>query len=528
MKKLVLSLLLLSVFSLNGYAQSFQKSFGMEAEQQELYSICNNDSESLLVSGTFKNFFTFPEINFYGTVSKVNKTGEVQWYKGYLPTDFVPFEAFLITSVLKADNGDTFTIGSFLSTETRTGYILMRLNSEGEVLFAKKINDQDLYFYPKAVLKDDFVYVSLYDKIVKFDLNGEIIEAKKFEHLIFRDINLDQNNNIILTGEYGDPDPNAPLNNGCPILILDGNLQLISGNIYTTDPSGFYGESIISTNSNQIIVGGPSAYFSANPDGQVAWAMLIPQFSTPNPSDGYNLIWDLQKNTDGTIMGVLDGFYADSDSFQHYSAICKIDPATGLVISSKDIKAGHFDGINHIEANNLLIDNDNIYVGGTTGDYDLLYKLNYLHKTGLNDTGCGEVTRSVQVESWANEILPVVPYQSSLIATVVVLSSNINMIAVDIPINYDNQSCNEPILSIDEPTISSEIVIYPNPFDDILTINSNNTIEGIKVFDILGKEMQVIKLSETSYDFSQLSKGVYIIQIKDIQNQIVNHRVLKK
>jgi len=102
------------------------------------------------------------------------------------------------------------------------------------------------------------------------------------------------------------------------------------------------------------------------------------------------------------------------------------------------------------------------------------------------------------------------------------------MIAVDIPINYDNESCNEPTLSIDEPSISSEIVIYPNPVNDILTINSNNTIDWVKVFDILGKEVQVVKLSDTSYDFSQLSKGVYIIKIKDIQNQIVYHRVLKK
>lgn len=547
-KKLFLNSFLLSIYSLVCHAQGFQKSYGKAdndglSDQQELYNMCNNDSESLLACGVFKNISTFPEIAVYGTVSKMNKNGTVNWYKGYLPTDFIPFESFLISSIFKRENGETYCLGSYLSMEARTGYILMKLDAEGEVVFAKKIRDEEIDLYPKAVLKDGFIYASLFDKIVKFNLDGEIVQAKKFEHLSFRDMNLDQNNNLILTGEYVNTNPDVELNLACQIITLDGNLQLVSGNLYTTDPfqtGSMYGQSIIATEGNKIIVGGPSGvYFCANPDGQVAWANMIPQFSSPIPADGYGPFWDLQSSSDGMIVGVLDAFFSNNDGvvvgpteegeeyFQHYSAFCKIDPATGSVIS-KDLKAGHFTGINHISLNNIVIDNDVIYSGGKILDDYPLYKLNYIHKTGIDALGCGEAARSYTIESWQDQILPVVPYPASSITPVTeLLISDVEMFSVPIPMNYENLSCRE-VLGVDETVMNNVISIHPNPVDDTLNISTTISIAGIRVFDVLGKEFKVQNLSENSYDFSTLSSGIYLIQVKDTQNNIITQKVIKK
>jgi hypothetical protein len=532
MKAMVLGALSLVLCTFEGFAQNYQRSYGKVfntdlTDQQELYDICSNDSSSILVSGTFRNINTFPEIAFYGTVSKVNRTGEVQWYKGYLPNDFAPFESFFISSVIKTGNDEIYCFGSLLSNGPLGGYILIKLDGAGEVVFARKVEDTaDLL--PKAMYKDGFIYATIHDKVVKYDLDGNLMLAKRFQHLIFRDINSGPNNSIILTGEYADTDPGSGFNLACPIITLDGNLEMLGGQLYITAPGGFYGQSIIATNNDQLIVGGPGgSYFCVAPDGEIQWASLIEQFSTPVIEDAYDVFWDLQESADGNILGILAGFHADLEVFQNYSAFCTINPATGLVISSKDVKEGHFAGIDHISVNGLLLDNDTIYAVGNTVDDDLQYKLNYIHRTGLSDVGCGESARPATIMNWADQILPVVPYQAGLITDVVLFNSNISLFSVDIPINYNDQSCSGPTVNIDEPSSGGETLIYPNPVGDVLFISSSSTLVDIKVLDILGGEIPVAKLSETELDLSHVRPGIYLIQITDAQNHIAVKKVMK-
>lgn len=81
--------------------------------------------------------------------------------------------------------------------------------------------------------------------------------------------------------------------------------------------------------------------------------------------------------------------------------------------------------------------------------------------------------------------------------------------------------------SVDKPFSFN---VYPNPTNDILFIESeSNTIESVSVFDIQGRE--VYRFAEnsniTSVDLSDLSSGVYLVQLRD-NNLVFTEKVLKR
>jgi uncharacterized repeat protein (TIGR01451 family) len=67
---------------------------------------------------------------------------------------------------------------------------------------------------------------------------------------------------------------------------------------------------------------------------------------------------------------------------------------------------------------------------------------------------------------------------------------------------------------------NNDFIFYPNPVNDILNVmvkNSTNSIDVIDVYDILGKTMMHKKVTTSlqtqSIDCSQLSKGIYFIEV---------------
>jgi hypothetical protein len=71
---------------------------------------------------------------------------------------------------------------------------------------------------------------------------------------------------------------------------------------------------------------------------------------------------------------------------------------------------------------------------------------------------------------------------------------------------------------------SNDIAIYPNPAHNVVQINLQNTSEtltSIKIFDVLGKTINSIdniKANQTSIDVSNLSKGVYLLELTSEHN----------
>lgn len=75
----------------------------------------------------------------------------------------------------------------------------------------------------------------------------------------------------------------------------------------------------------------------------------------------------------------------------------------------------------------------------------------------------------------------------------------------------------------------NRIAIYPNPVNGSLNIDAGETINEIKIFDVSGKKLQTLRgaSDQLSVDFSQFSRGIYLIRI-ETENHTVTQKIVKQ
>lgn len=80
----------------------------------------------------------------------------------------------------------------------------------------------------------------------------------------------------------------------------------------------------------------------------------------------------------------------------------------------------------------------------------------------------------------------------------------------------------------EELSIQPELVVYPNPATTSLTIESNNATE-LRIYNAIGKEVIFIATpaSTEQVDLSNLSTGIYFVQVKNGQQLITKKLVIK-
>ncbi|MFD2823614.1 T9SS type A sorting domain-containing protein [Lacinutrix iliipiscaria] len=83
-------------------------------------------------------------------------------------------------------------------------------------------------------------------------------------------------------------------------------------------------------------------------------------------------------------------------------------------------------------------------------------------------------------------------------------------------------------LSIDEFDLA-QFNYYPNPTTGLLHVNAKQSIETIRVYNMLGQEVMSLnpKAMEATLDFSSLSQGAYFLR-SSINGNISTHKVIKK
>lgn len=71
-------------------------------------------------------------------------------------------------------------------------------------------------------------------------------------------------------------------------------------------------------------------------------------------------------------------------------------------------------------------------------------------------------------------------------------------------------------LSVEETELQNLITIYPNPATDVINLESQTNLESITVYDVHGRQIvtQLTSTNQTKINVSQLSKGVYFLNIK--------------
>lgn len=81
-------------------------------------------------------------------------------------------------------------------------------------------------------------------------------------------------------------------------------------------------------------------------------------------------------------------------------------------------------------------------------------------------------------------------------------------------------------LTINDNSLS-DIRIYPNPASDVLYLQSNNIIQEVIVTNVLGENVSVIS-NKNKLIVSELMDGLYILRIKDVNDQESVFKFIKK
>jgi hypothetical protein len=93
----------------------------------------------------------------------------------------------------------------------------------------------------------------------------------------------------------------------------------------------------------------------------------------------------------------------------------------------------------------------------------------------------------------------------------------------------DNVILSSEPLSTDIDISSSSFKIYPNPFTDVLKINSENPLRHITFYTAYGSQIKSVAVSneEVAVNMGNLPKGLYIIQIV-LKNGKVSYQTIVK
>jgi hypothetical protein len=95
---------------------------------------------------------------------------------------------------------------------------------------------------------------------------------------------------------------------------------------------------------------------------------------------------------------------------------------------------------------------------------------------------------------------------------------------------FVDEYVNEPgcELGINGLTTQAEVKVIPNPAKNIITIQWNTKVKEATFFDMTGRRVDVISVSEDSYDVNGLAKGIYIIKITTQDGNHLTTRFLKQ
>ena len=175
----------------------------------------------------------------------------------------------------------------------------------------------------------------------------------------------------------------------------------------------------------------------------------------------------------------------------------------------------------------------------------------FYYVTVVNGSGCESLTRTKVIAEVVNVEQPIISIEGDVISTSAIAESynwykdglliegeNTESIivvesgaySVEVIVNKCSASSEDIIVEIlgVQDLKKYGIEIYPNPILDVMTINSELTINSILLFDTKGVEVMRIENNiPNEIDMKNIKKGIYIINIAT-DNQIITYRVRKR
>ena len=78
--------------------------------------------------------------------------------------------------------------------------------------------------------------------------------------------------------------------------------------------------------------------------------------------------------------------------------------------------------------------------------------------------------------------------------------------------------------------LQPNISIYPNPATNYISIDNDESVKSIVVFDLVGRKLKTFKdiRKNEQYDISTLPNGMYLVQVTDTSNKILTTQRISK
>ncbi|NPD45721.1 T9SS type A sorting domain-containing protein [Lentimicrobium sp. S6] len=507
MKHLLISLLFffnISLFSQN-FSFEFQNEFNIDARDYPISSTQENYFVAFSVVDINDNFRTNTHLI---TCDIDGQIEEVMIYES--PNEIISLSC---DQILHLPNGEKLLSGIYAENSSPPYHpYIMNITEDGQVNWAKKINSGTVSSVKIELLSDDSILVLLRSSgvsnhyiICKMDLQGNfsnINELGSFQYV---------------------PKKISSYDGYFELLFVDGNLMSIDNDLSNINWQRKYYNEIgkeysRAENGDYIFVSAQVSFpgymtvYRTDADGNTIWAQYIEA-------------WHGQEQNQISIFDIVDFHFIEEDL--NGNIIISANSEGGLFGSLQMVLDADGNYISNYKINTYknkmrLIDKQNYLVGGfqNTSSYN---SSNFVfEKRGLATSYPCDSIYNYSIASGEDmnmtpDEIDLTPFEEFTVEDIdVVMSSG----------NFEQNEYCDMLLQLDRnPSIQSQVELYPNPSNDRVSILSEKEISNIKIYNALG-----FLIEETEYSFIDLNdypRGIYLIQIELDSNQKVIKKMVK-
>ncbi len=452
-------------------------------------------------------------------ITKFDSTGNISWSKiaGLGERNFVV--DFIITEEQKLVIAFRLDSGSF-SSYLAGGF--MGLDTSGNLLFSKVFNYNDTLNYPQNIIKDStgFTMTLRYDdlnhdgfKLVKFDDNGAILQERFFP-----------NSDMVRVLKL--PDRSYMVCSKFDLTVYLIDRDFIQEKVFNC------GAGLEQYYQSKMILGADSLVYIISKDlSNYAWVSCTDfnltfewskNFALNDPTQAFYLT-DIHQLSDRSW--ILIGNINSSDEENNQSKILIHADTSFNCLKTVSLKGSSF--VPDFYSESVLSTNNEIVFTGnhvdTAGfpfpDFELIKAdTSFSYICNSNEILLQEYSPIeygfFNISNVSSEVLP-----SSLSDIVFPVSDYIPQYG----------SCDDSTLLSISDNSQRELLIYPNPTKDKITIQDNFIADSFQLFDLTGELLKNENVSTSKFeiDLSNYSNGIYFLTLIGKGNQI-HKKIIKE
>ena len=273
--------------------------------------------------------------------------------------------------------------------------------------------------------------------------------------------------------------------------------NVITTDIVTPELTEF-GEGVVTgivinpTNSNEIYIAKRTKVFKST-DGGGTWEEKT--VGLEDITSDQDLIWDMQVNPINTSQLTLSsniGIYTTTDSAENWTRL----------LANEDVR--------RVKHSNF---NDGVIVGTIFSNINEMASIVYSVDNGSN---------------WERVSSQDLKYLDSYAMDYLFEDDKIHAFIATTDLGVVKYEITDLALGVKNPTATNPIALYPNPASSFVNVLSKNNfdIESVTIFTLTGQK--VLESNASSLDVSTLSKGIYVVKVRNSYGKSFVQKLIKE